>query len=126
MRQLPSLQAFGNKEFKEKIETILKSVLDTQQNWGRNTEISHILFLFSVWLLWPYGVYVACQSPLTMEFPRQESWSGLPFSTPEDLPNPGIDPVSPAVQVDSLPLSQREGLISHIPPPKYACVCLRA
>ena len=32
--------------------------------------------------------------PLSMEFPRQEYWSGLPFPTPEDLPNPGIEPRS--------------------------------
>ena len=40
------------------------------------------------------------------EFPRQEYWSGLPFPTPADLPDPGIEassPVSPALQVDSLP-----------------------
>ena len=40
---------------------------------------------------------VACQSPLFMGFPRQEYWSGLPFSSAGDLPNPGIEPVSPAL-----------------------------
>ena len=35
---------------------------------------------------------VACQVPLSMEFPRQEYWSGLPFPSPGDLPNPGIGP----------------------------------
>ena len=48
---------------------------------------------------------VACQAPLSMGFPRQEYWSGLPFPSPGNLPNPGIQPESPAVQVDSLPLS---------------------
>ena len=38
-----------------------------------------------------------------MEFPRQEYWSGLPFPTPGDLPDPGIELGSPALQVDSLP-----------------------
>ena len=38
---------------------------------------------------------VACQSPLSMEFPRQEYWSELPFSPPGDLPNSGIEPMSP-------------------------------
>ena len=38
----------------------------------------------------------ACQAPLSMEFSRQEYWSGLPFPPPGDLPNPGIKPVSPA------------------------------
>ena len=50
---------------------------------------------------------VACQAPLSTGFSRQEYWSGLPFSsTPGDLPDPGIEPVSlasPALQVDSLP-----------------------
>ena len=38
-----------------------------------------------------------------MEFFRQEYWSGLPFPSPGDLPNPGIKPESPALQADSLP-----------------------
>ena len=40
-----------------------------------------------------------------MGFPRQEYWSVLPFPSSEDLPNPGIEPASPAWQVDSLPLN---------------------
>ena len=46
---------------------------------------------------------VARQTPLSMGFPRQEYWSGLPFPSPEDLPNPEIEPRCPALQVDSLP-----------------------
>ena len=38
-----------------------------------------------------------------MGFSRQEYWSGLPFPTPEDLPDPGIEPGSPELQADSLP-----------------------
>ena len=38
-----------------------------------------------------------------MEFSRQEYWSGLPFPSPEDLPDPGIEPRSPTLQADSLP-----------------------
>ena len=45
---------------------------------------------------------VARQAPLSMGFPRQEYWSGLPFPPPGDLPSPGIEPRSPALQVDSL------------------------
>ena len=45
---------------------------------------------------------VAYQTPLSMEFSRQESWSGLPFPSPGDLPDPGIEPGSPALQADSL------------------------
>ena len=40
---------------------------------------------------------VACQAPLSIGFPRQEYWSGLSFSPPGDLPNPGIEPASPAL-----------------------------
>ena len=40
---------------------------------------------------------------LFMGFSRQEYWSALPFSSPGDLPNPGTEPQSPALQVDSLP-----------------------
>ena len=45
---------------------------------------------------------VVHQAPLFMEFSRQEHWSGLPFPSPGDLPNPGIEPGSSAVQADSL------------------------
>ena len=48
---------------------------------------------------------VALQGPLSMGFPRQEYWSGLPFPPPGDLADPGIEPaspVSPALQADSL------------------------
>ena len=50
---------------------------------------------------------VACQAPLFMGLPRQEYWSGLLFPSPEDLPDPGIEPGSPALQVDSLLLSHQ-------------------
>ena len=46
-----------------------------------------------------------CQAPLSTGFSRQEYWSGLPFSPPGDLPDPMIESVSPALQVDSLLLS---------------------
>ena len=45
---------------------------------------------------------VAFQAPLSMGFSRQEYWSGLPFPSPGDLPDPGIEPRSPTLQVDSL------------------------
>ena len=46
---------------------------------------------------------VAHQAPPSMEFSRQEYWSGLPFPSPGDLPDPGIEPGSPALWVDALP-----------------------
>ena len=45
---------------------------------------------------------VAYQAPPSMEFSRQEYWSGLPFPSPGDLPDPGIEPRSPALQADTL------------------------
>ena len=42
-------------------------------------------------------------APLSLEFSRQEYWSWLPFPSPGNLPGPGIEPRSPALQVDSLP-----------------------
>ena len=46
---------------------------------------------------------VTHQAPLYMGFSRQEYWSGLPFPSSGDLPDPGTEPRSPALQVDSLP-----------------------
>ena len=45
---------------------------------------------------------VARQAPLSMGFSRLEYWSGLPFPSPGDLPNPGIEPWSPALHADAL------------------------
>ena len=65
-------------------------------------------FCFSYVKLFVSPGNVARQAPLSMEFSRQEYWSGLPFPPPGDLPDPRIraaSPVSPVLQVDSLPLS---------------------
>ena len=50
---------------------------------------------------------VACQALLSMEFSRQEYWSGLPFPSPGDLPDPGIKPGTPGLQADSLSTKPR-------------------
>ena len=52
--------------------------------------LSRVLLFVTLWT-------VARQAPLSMEFPRQESWSGLPFPFLGDLPDPGIEPGSPAL-----------------------------
>ena len=49
----------------------------------------------------PHGLLPA--RLLSLGFPRQEYWSGLPFPSARDLPNPGTEPRSPALQADSLP-----------------------
>ena len=57
---------------------------------------------------------IALQAPLSMGFPRQKYWNGLPFPSPGDLPDPGIKPRSLAMQVDSL-LSEPLGKPRNLP-----------
>ena len=73
--------------------------------------------LSHVWLFaipWTVG----CQAPLSTEFSRQEYWSGEPFPSPGDLPNPGIKPRSPSLQEDSLRSEppQKPKNIGSLPP----------
>ena len=58
--------------------------------------LSHVQLFAAPWT-------VAYQAPPSMGFSRQEYWSGLPFPSPGDLPNPGIEPRSSALQTDALP-----------------------
>ena len=57
--------------------------------------LSHVPLFATPW-------NVAYQAPLSMGFSRQEYWSGLPFPSPGDLPNPGIEPRSPSLWADAL------------------------
>ena len=50
-----------------------------------------------------FVIFAAQQAPLSMGFSWQEYWSGLPCPPPGELPDPGIEPTSPALQVNSLP-----------------------
>ena len=61
-------------------------------------QLSHVRLFAAPWT-------VARQAPLSMEFSRQGYWSGLPFPSLGDLPDPGIEPAPPTLQADSLPLS---------------------
>ena len=56
--------------------------------------LSHLVISNSFVIPWTAGR----QAPLSMEFPRQEYWSGFPFPSPGDPPNPGIEPVSPTLE----------------------------
>ena len=60
--------------------------------------LSHVQLFVTLWT-------VTCQAPLSVRFPRQDYWSGLPFPSPADLPDPNIEPMSPALQTASLPLT---------------------
>ena len=57
--------------------------------------LSHVRLFATPWT-------VALQAPPSMGFSRQQYWSGLPFPSPGDLPNPGIETMSPTLQADAL------------------------
>ena len=58
---------------------------------------------------------IACLAPLSMGFPRKEYLSELPVPSPGDLPDPGIEPAFPELQVNSLPLSQLGSPLRRLP-----------
>ena len=64
--------------------------------WKRVKSLSRVWLFVTPWT-------AAYQALRSMGFSRQEYWSGLPFPSPGDLPNPGIEPRSPALQTDTLP-----------------------
>ena len=86
---------------------------------GRSRHLLHCIVSLSRIQLFVTPQTVAYQAPLSMGFPRQEHWNGLPIPSQGDLPNPGIQPVSPALQADSLPLSHQGRLIMEYILPKY-------
>ena len=67
--------------------------------------LRHVRLFVTTWT-------VAYQAPPSMEFSRQEYWSGLPFPSPRDLPNAEIKPGSPALQADTLP-SEPPGALQY-------------
>ena len=62
----------------------------------KNDSTKSCLTLATLWT-------VSCQAPLSMGFSREQYWNGLPFPSPVDLSDPGIEPTYPALQADSLP-----------------------
>ena len=83
--------------------------MQTNYSWGergsRGKSLSRVRLFAIPWT-------VASQAFQSMGFSRQEYWSGLPFPSPEDFPNPGIEPRSPALQADTL-LSEPPGNIKY-------------
>ena len=69
--------------------------------------LSHVQLFVTPWT-------VAHQAPLFMEFSSQEYWSRLPFPSPGDLPNPGIEATSPTLQADSLPFEPPGKLLFRV------------
>ena len=76
---------------------LLQGIFPTQgSNLGLLVKsLSHVRLFATPWT-------IAYQAPLSMGFSRQEYWSGFPFPSPGDLPNPGIERRSPALQADTL------------------------
>ena len=68
----------------------------SSQKWSEVNLLSHVQLFTTPWT-------AASQAPPSMGFSRQEYWSGLPFPSPGDLPDSGIEPGSPSLQVDALP-----------------------
>ena len=73
----------------------LSSELPGKPKTRLDYSLSHVRLFVTQWT-------VAHQAPPSMGFSRQEYWSGLPFPSPGDLPDPGIEPRSPALQADAL------------------------
>ena len=111
-RKVNMAQEWGNKNesgvsswasagnYLSRVKCMVRSVLMAPRLWAIFScvqSLSHVQFFATVpWT----GMH---QVPLSMEFSRQEHWSGLLFPSPGDLPNPGIEPGSPALQAYSLP-----------------------
>ena len=95
------------KEFSLGIQIVFKFSLHSQQyqcaessvpcpRINMNVKVSHVRLFASPWTI-PF-----------LQFSRSEYWGGQPFPSPGDLPNPGIKPRSPTLQVDSLPAEPPE------------------
>ena len=69
--------------------------------------LSHVRHFATPWI-------VAYKAPPSMGFSRQEYWSGLPFPSLGDLPNPGIEPRSPTLQKDALPSEPPGKSLFHV------------
>ena len=87
------------KEKRKREKSQLHPLLDHIKNGGVSVPKLRLTFVTS----WT----IAYQTPLSMGFPRQEYWSGLPFPSPGALPDPGVEPRSPALQTNILPLSHQ-------------------
>ena len=84
-----------NYQFQDTTE-VIKAVLNLYLSFSLSKSLSHVWCFANPWT-------VTRQAPLSLGFSRQEYRSGLPLPSPGDLPDPGTEPGSPALQADSLP-----------------------
>ena len=113
------------------VPCIIKVLLATKNgnaHWGGKEQCWPSLSFHSTYTIWNWSEVksfsrgwlfatpwtVAYQAPPSLGFSRQEYWSGLPFPSPGDLPNPEIEPRSPVSQADALPSEPPGKLISEI------------
>ena len=83
---------------------VLAIINSAAMNIGMKSENVKVLVAQSCLTLCdPVDYSLPAQPPLSMKFSSQKYWSGVPFHPPRDLPSPGIEPRSPALQADSLP-----------------------
>ena len=89
--------------FIAKFRLKLKKIVKTPRPFKVKVKsLSHVRLFVTLWT-------VAYQAPLSMGFSRQKYWSGLPFPSPGDFPDPGVEPGFPTLEADALtsePLSQ--------------------
>ena len=86
--------------WKIKIWGLLSKIIKNFKITVKVKSLSHVRLFAIPWT-------VVSQASLSMGFSRQEYWSGVPFPSPGDLPDPGIEPRSPALQADALPSEPR-------------------
>ena len=88
-----------------RVKTVAASPMQVLKVKVKVKSLSHVRLFATPWT-------VAYQASTSMGFSRQEYWNGLPFPSPEDLPDPGIEPGSPALEADALtsePSGKRKG-----------------
>ena len=107
IRDASEMQQPGNIE--QIIDRLEKKIVSFFNRWMYKYSTIYLPTLCVSHFVTPWTV--ARQAPLSMEFSRQEYWSGLPFLSPGDLPDPGIKPGFPALQADSLHLSYQGRLL---------------
>ena len=83
--------------------TLASLTQSSRKHWGPAFSVGSVCESPSCVQLFATPWTVAHQAPLSIEFSRQEYWSGLPFHSPGDLPNPEIEPGSPTLRADYLP-----------------------
>ena len=100
-----SMKRQKDRTLNDELPRLVGAQYATGKEWRNNSRKNDVKLLSRVRL---FGIpwTVAYQAPPSMGFSRQEYWSGLPFPSAGDLPDPGFEPGSPVLQADALPCEQ--------------------